>query len=78
MGILCKYCHGDRLHSKGKTKSGTQRYKCLNCHKSFTMSDNRGRPPAKGVCQVCGGKIHAHGLCKKHYMKEWRENGKIK
>lgn len=29
----CKNC-GHRLHSKGKTAAGTQRYYCPNCHKS--------------------------------------------
>ena len=36
----CKYCHSKMIIKRGKSKSGLQRYKCLECEQSFTIITN--------------------------------------
>jgi transposase-like protein len=50
ISVLCPHCHSDAIIKGGKTKAGTQRYKCLNetCpHYSFQLDFiYKGRCPA--------------------------------
>lgn len=41
--INCPHCQSDRTRNNGKTSSGTQRYRCNDCNKSFTLTPV-GRP----------------------------------
>src|SRR4051812_7944816 len=47
--ILCPYCHSDRVRKRGKTDTGTQRYRCQNLecpHQSFLLTPTyKGRLP---------------------------------
>ncbi len=40
----CPYCHSRKIKIHGVTKSGTTRYKCKDCLKTFTGT-KVGRPP---------------------------------
>jgi transposase-like protein len=53
----CKYCSSTQIQKKGFTKNGVQRYRCLDCHKSFnaltnTIFDNH-KVPIKEWIQFC-------------------------
>jgi transposase-like protein len=41
--ITCPHCQSTAIRRKGMTSSGTQRYKCNTCSKSFTLTPV-GRP----------------------------------
>jgi transposase-like protein len=43
ISILCPHCQSTSIRGNGKTSSGTQRYRCNDCKKSFTLT-KIGRP----------------------------------
>jgi transposase-like protein len=43
ISIICSVCQGTAIRRIGLTSSGTQRYKCNTCNKSFTGTPV-GRP----------------------------------
>lgn len=36
--MLCPLCSHDKTYKHGKTSSGSQRYRCLNCKQTFTST----------------------------------------
>ena len=47
--VLCPYCQSDHIAKRGKTETGTQRYRCQNPdgpHQSFLLNPaDKGRLP---------------------------------
>ena len=43
MNRPCRSCPSQRTKKNGTTTAGTQRYRCVACGKSFTLTDSRGR-----------------------------------
>jgi insertion element IS1 protein InsB len=65
MPVLCPHCHSDQVIRGGKTKTGTQRYKCENadCPRySFQLHlTYKGRLPEIKE-QVVGMSLHGSGI----------------
>jgi transposase-like protein len=65
IAVRCPYCQSDQIIKRGKTETGTQRYRCqnLDCpHQSFELHPTyKGRLPAMKA-QVIERRLNGSGI----------------
>jgi RNase P subunit RPR2 len=73
--MQCKKCNSTNLIKSGTTTRGKTTephtiYTCKDCGCRGTMTtDKGGRPKIQSVCEICGKKAFAKGLCQTHYRQ---------
>jgi len=60
--ILCTYCESSDLQKNGHSENGTQRWRCVDCRKSFQLSYryNARKPGVKE--QIVELTLHSSGV----------------
>lgn len=58
--IRCPRCNSDALYRFGRTKGGSQRYRCLLCGTQFIKEPKRIRLIDRPICSVCGRKMYLY------------------
>jgi transposase-like protein len=71
MLLNCKKCGSPNLVKSGKTKYGTQRYLCKECHYHGTVTGGKSvKDKTQPPCSICGNKGYSKGLCQYHYHQQ--------
>lgn len=64
--IRCTRCNSIQTKKKGRTSSGTQRYQCKKCGKTFSLDPKRSGPKP----------IYDRPMTNAEKQRRWRENNK--